>query len=77
MSNGVACVGEDNALADSESIKKKEDADCSNHSDGLNTFGHGVHNDLDIEKVDNSKQKTEKATKKQRKKSSSSTEWSS
>ncbi|KHN29621.1 nucleolar protein dao-5-like isoform X1 [Glycine soja] len=73
MSNGVACVGEDNALADSESIKKKEDADCSNHSDGLNTFGHGVHNDLDIEKVDNSKQKTEKATKKQRKKSSSST----
>ena len=72
MSNVVACV-EDNALAHSESIKKQEDADCSNHSEGLNTSGNEVNNDLDIEKVDNSKQKTEKATKKQRKKSSSST----
>ncbi|KAG5018575.1 hypothetical protein AAZX31_06G059600 [Glycine max] len=71
MSNVVACV-EDNALAHSESIKKQEDADCSNHSEGLNTSGNEVNNDLDIEKVDNSKQKTEKATKKPRKKSSSS-----
>ncbi|KAH1124425.1 hypothetical protein GYH30_014244 [Glycine max] len=70
MSNGVV---EDNVLADSKSIKKQEDADCSSHSEGLNLSGHEVHNDLDTEKVDTSKQKPEQATKRQRKKSSSST----
>ncbi|KAL2637410.1 hypothetical protein AAZX31_06G059500 [Glycine max] len=73
MSNGVACVGEDNALADSKSIKKQEDADFSNHSEGLNISGEEVHNNLDTEKVDNSKQKPKQATKRRRKKSSSST----
>ena len=72
MSNVVACV-EDNALAHSESIKKQEDADCSNHSEGLNISGHEVHNDLDTEKFDTSKQKPEQAIKRRRKKSSSST----
>lgn len=67
MSNGVACVGEDNGLADSKSNVKQEGADCSNHSEGLNTSGHEVLND------DNSKQKSEQATKKQRRKSRSST----
>ncbi|CAJ1973647.1 unnamed protein product [Sphenostylis stenocarpa] len=73
MSNGVACVEEDTALADSKSIKKQEDADCSNHSEGLNISGHEVRNDLDSEKVDNSKKKAEQSTKRRRKKSSSST----
>ncbi|RDX80536.1 Sister chromatid cohesion protein PDS5-like B-B, partial [Mucuna pruriens] len=73
MSNGVACVGEDNALADSKSTEKQEDTDCSNHSEGLNISGHEVLNDLDTEKVDISEQKPEQATKKRRRKSSSST----
>ncbi|RZC15271.1 Sister chromatid cohesion protein PDS5-like B-B isoform E [Glycine soja] len=73
MRNGVACVGEDNVLGDSKSIKKQEDADCSNHSEGLNISGHEVHNDLDTEKFDTSKQKPEQAIKRRRKKSSSST----
>ncbi|KAK7352651.1 hypothetical protein VNO80_18076 [Phaseolus coccineus] len=73
MSYGIACVGEDTALADSNPIKKQEDADCSNHSVGLNISGREVHNDLDTEKVHNSKQKEGKATKRPRKKSSSST----
>lgn len=60
MSNGVACVGEDNALADSKSIKKKEE-------------GHEVLNDENTEKVDNSQQKPEQASKRRRKKTSSST----
>ncbi|BAT81732.1 hypothetical protein VIGAN_03157000 [Vigna angularis var. angularis] len=72
MSHGIACVGEDNALAYSNPIKKKEDVDCSNHSKGLNIFGHEVGHDLDTKKVDNSKQKVEKATKRPLKKSSSS-----
>uniref|UniRef100_K7KIF2 Tudor domain-containing protein n=1 Tax=Glycine max TaxID=3847 RepID=K7KIF2_SOYBN len=73
MRNGVACIGEDNVLGDSKSIKKQEDADCSNHSEGLNISGHEVHNDLDTEKFDTSKQKPEQAIKRRRKKSSSST----
>ncbi|RDX74286.1 DNA mismatch repair protein MSH6, partial [Mucuna pruriens] len=73
MSNGVACVGQDNALADSKSIEMQEDADCPNHSEGLNISGHEVRNDLDTEKVDISEQKPEQATKKRRRKSSSST----
>jgi len=73
MSYGIACVGEDTALADSNPIKKQEDADCSNQSEGLNISGREVHNDLDTEKVDNSKQKEGKGTKRSRKKSSSST----
>ncbi|XP_047157673.1 sister chromatid cohesion protein PDS5 homolog C-like isoform X2 [Vigna umbellata] len=73
MSYGIACVGEDTALAYSSPIKKKEDADCSNHSEGLNISGHEVGSDLDTKKVDNSKQKAGKATKRPRKKSSSST----
>ncbi|KAK7352647.1 hypothetical protein VNO80_18071 [Phaseolus coccineus] len=70
MSNGVE---EDTSLADSKSIKKQEDADCSNHSEGLNISGHEVCNDLDPEKVENSKNKPEQSTKRRRKKSSSST----
>ncbi|XP_014501584.1 uncharacterized protein LOC106762282 isoform X2 [Vigna radiata var. radiata] len=73
MSYGIACVGEDTALAYSSPIKKKEDTDCSNHSEGLNISGHEVGRDLDTKKVDNSKQKAGKATKRPRKKSSSST----
>ncbi|XP_027902902.1 nucleolar protein dao-5-like [Vigna unguiculata] len=73
MSYGIACVGEDTALAYSNPIKKKEDADCSNHSEGLNKSGHEVGSDLDTKKVVNSKQKAGKATKRPRKKSSSST----
>ena len=69
MSNGV----EEDTLADSKSIKKQEDADCSNHSEGLNISGHEACNDLDPEKVDNSKNKPEQSTKRRRKKSSSST----
>ncbi|KAL9313238.1 hypothetical protein ACSQ67_018690 [Phaseolus vulgaris] len=69
MSYGIACVGENTA----NPIKKQEDADCSNHSVGLNISDREVHNDLDAEKVDNSKQKEGKATKRPRKKSSSST----
>ncbi|WVZ19027.1 hypothetical protein V8G54_006349 [Vigna mungo] len=68
MSYGIACVGEDTALAYSNPIKKKEDTDCSNHSEGLNISGHEVGRDLDSKKVDNSKQKAGKATKRPRKK---------
>ncbi|KAJ1413122.1 Armadillo-type fold [Sesbania bispinosa] len=53
MSNGVACVGEDNALAGSKSIKKQEDADCSGHSKDLDMSGLEELNDLDAENVDN------------------------
>ncbi|CAJ1973649.1 unnamed protein product [Sphenostylis stenocarpa] len=72
MSYGVTCVGEDTALTDSNPIKKQEDADCSNHSEGLNISGHEVRKDLDIEMVDNSKKTAGKSTKRSRKKSSSS-----
>ncbi|KOM42058.1 hypothetical protein LR48_Vigan04g225600 [Vigna angularis] len=68
MNNGVAC-----ALTNSKSIKKQEDAECSNHSEGLNISGHVVRNDLDSEKVDNSNDKeTEKKLKNNSKKVSSS-----
>ncbi|XP_052732786.1 sister chromatid cohesion protein PDS5 homolog C-like isoform X2 [Vigna angularis] len=68
MNNGVAC-----ALTNSKSIKKQEDAECSNHSEGLNISGHEVRNDLDSEKVDNSNDKeTEKKLKNNSKKVSSS-----
>ncbi|KAL2346661.1 hypothetical protein Fmac_000661 [Flemingia macrophylla] len=60
MSNGVACVGEDNALANSKSVKKREE-------------GHEVLDDLDTEKVNNSESKSEQVTKRRRKKTSSST----
>ncbi|XP_014501197.1 transcriptional regulator ATRX [Vigna radiata var. radiata] len=73
MSNGVACVEEGTALTNSKSIKKQEDAERSNNSEGLNISGHEVCNDLDSEKVDNSKSKPEQSTKRRRKKSSSST----
>ncbi|CAJ1973648.1 unnamed protein product [Sphenostylis stenocarpa] len=72
MSNGVACVGEDNAFVDSKSNKKQEDIDCCNHSEGFNKTRHEVHNDLDIEEVDKI-QKSEHSTKRQQKKPSNST----
>ncbi|QCE16301.1 transcriptional regulator ATRX [Vigna unguiculata] len=73
MSNGVACVEEGTALTNSKSVKKQEEAECSNHSEGLNISGHEVCNDVDSEKVDNSKSKPEQSTKRRRKKSSSAT----
>ncbi|ESW08947.1 hypothetical protein PHAVU_009G087900 [Phaseolus vulgaris] len=73
MSNGVACVGEDNAFVDFKSNKKQEDVDCSDHSEGLTTTSHEVHKDLDTRKVDNSKQKSKHSTKRRRKKPSTST----
>ncbi|RDX77938.1 Sister chromatid cohesion protein PDS5-like B-B, partial [Mucuna pruriens] len=73
MSNGVTSVADDNAFADSKSTEKQEDAYCSNLSDGLNISGHEVRNDLDTEKVDTSERKPEQATKRQRRKSGSST----
>lgn len=72
-SNGVACVREDDALADSKSIKKKEEADCSGHSKGLHVSGNEEVADLDDGKVDKNEQKREQATKKNRRKLSSST----
>lgn len=73
MGNGVAQVGEDFALADSKSLKKQEDADCSDHSKGMDISGHEEPNDLDTEKVDSKEQKPEQPAKRRGRKSSSST----
>ncbi|XP_057433643.1 sister chromatid cohesion protein PDS5 homolog C-like [Lotus japonicus] len=72
MSNGVACVREDNALADSKS-NKQEDTDCSGHSESLDVSGQRELNNLDAEKVDNDGGKPKQTTKRRRRKSRSST----
>ncbi|XP_061365246.1 sister chromatid cohesion protein PDS5 homolog C-like [Gastrolobium bilobum] len=72
MSNGVACVGEENALADSKPIKKQEDADYSDHSKGMNISDHEELKDLEAGKVDNSEQKPKQGRKRRGRKSHSS-----
>lgn len=64
--NGVASAGEDATLGDLKSITKTEDTNFSDHSkEELNDLGDG--------KIDKNERKPEQATKKSRRKSSSST----
>ncbi|KAF7830345.1 Sister chromatid cohesion protein PDS5 like B-B [Senna tora] len=71
MSNGIAQAGEDDSLADSKPLKKQEDAEHSDQSKGMNISGNEEPNNLDSDKIENTKQKPEQATEKKGRTSSS------
>ncbi|KAE9586919.1 hypothetical protein Lalb_Chr23g0268251 [Lupinus albus] len=75
MNNGVAKIGEYFCLADSKSLKRQEDTDCSDKSKDVNVSGYVEPNGLDTKTVDKREQNPEHPTRKRGRKSSSSTKF--
>ncbi|CAL0327176.1 unnamed protein product [Lupinus luteus] len=73
MSNGVAEIGEDFCLADSKSLKRQGDTDCSDKSKDVNVSGYEKPNGLNTKMVDKREQTPEHPTRKRGMKSSSPT----
>lgn len=72
VSNGVAQTEENDTLADSDTLKKKESDNITAPSKLVDTSGNAERDSLDTDKVVNAEQKSEQVDKKRGKKTASS-----